>query len=845
MHSPIDYLRLADELLSRADRLLPQWLQGGRFNGAEYVCGDLSGGAGTSLSINVHTGMWADFANPEDKGGDLISLYAAIHDMSQPAAARELMDMLGWVDHGNAQTSAQPRAQPSGDDHRPEPPAWGDDPTPAPTHGEKAQAPAHAGGKPQGSDWHSVTPVPPHAPKPSFKHHVRPEPPQTVWAYERDGHLLGYVCRFVTSDGGKDTLPHTWCTNTADGRGLQRWHWKQWDEPRPLYLAAGLLSAEALPVVLVEGEKCAQAGHKLLGHEFDFVSWPGGSKAWAKADWSWLQGRTVIMWPDADSQRQRLTRAESQAGVDKESKPLLPEAKQPGMACMLNIGTLLATQQACTVTLCPIPKPGNISDGWDIADAIEQGWDAERVRAFILGAKPFRPPDDEAAAKVAHDRQVAGAGTEDESNSWRADLIKSGSGAIKPVRENCVLALESIAEVQGVIAYNEFTNDVMKLKDAPWGSPAGIWAEVDELLMGEWLARVHFLPSMPRGTLEEAVRMVAFRKRYHPVRSWLQGLKWDGQKRLSRWLETVCLEEDEHPKRLQQYMARVGTWFLQGMVSRVMEPGVKFDYMLILEGKQGRRKSTVFKALAGDFFADTGLEMGNKDSYQQLQGRWLYEFAELDAMAKSEVTKVKAFVASASDYFRASFDKRARDYPRQIVFGGTTNEETYLTDPTGGRRFWPVQVTREAGCDIEWLMENRDQLFAEAMQRWRDGARMFPTMDEEQELFQPEQETRAVDNPFEISLREYLYVHAEGQLINEISSTTALAKIGIGVEKLGAGNFHVKQITAALKRLGWKRERTTKVVNGERPWLYHRPRQTEPGQAQPPTTLEADDPSPF
>jgi hypothetical protein len=98
----------------------------------------------------------------------------------------------------------------------------------------------------------------------------------------------------------------------SDSRRTCRWHWKQWDAPRPLYVPATLLSAfdhdnVPLPVVLVEGEKCALAGHRLLGHEFDFVTWPGGSNAWAKAAWGWLMGRTVYLWPDADAKRARLS----------------------------------------------------------------------------------------------------------------------------------------------------------------------------------------------------------------------------------------------------------------------------------------------------------------------------------------------------------------------------------------------------------------------------------------------------------------------------------------------------------------------------------------------------------
>ena len=257
---PIDFGRLAQALLDASERYCSEWLPGGRVDGHEYVCADLSGGRGTSLSINLNTGAWADFANPDDKGGDLISLYAAIHGIGQAKAARELMNALGWS-QPSEQTSAHRHAPASAPDDRPEPPPWDDAP-----QGD-AQAPAESRGKPAGrpeSIWQAIVPVPAHASAPNFKHFKRGFPDAT-WVYERDGQVFGYVCRYTTSDGGKDILPHTWCQDLADGRGLQRWQFRQWDEPRPLYLAAGLLASDPalVPVVLVEGEKCAQAGHAL------------------------------------------------------------------------------------------------------------------------------------------------------------------------------------------------------------------------------------------------------------------------------------------------------------------------------------------------------------------------------------------------------------------------------------------------------------------------------------------------------------------------------------------------------------------------------------------------------
>ena len=842
----IDFGDLARALLDRAETLVPQWLPSGHRRGHEWVCGDLTGGPGESCSINLHTGRWADFAH-DDKGGDLISLYAAIHGLNNGQAARQLMDQLGWRmpdvapgrprsvqtparDASSATSSAPWSSTPAGDE-RPEPPA------------EDASQPQGDAAR-RKSLWRALVPVPGHAPAPDFRHWHYATPAAT-WEYRFEGTLYGYVVRYTTSDGGKEVLPHTWCVDESDSRGTCRWHFKQWDEPRPLYVPATTLSADlSLPVVLVEGEKCALAGHQLLCHEFDFVTWPGGGKAWPKAALGWLMGRKVILWPDCDAKRERLTKAEREAGTLPETKPLLAEERQPGIQAMVGAGQVLAAEHGCEVLMVPVPKPGAVADGWDLADAIADGWDAATVRAFLAGAKPLQLPSDEARVKAAghpakSTASKAGAeeAEEDASRAWRGSLILSAQGAVKAVRENAVVALDGVPEkgiagapgAAGVIGYNEFTNDVIKLAETPWGTGRGEWQEVDELLMGEWLVREHWLPSMPRGMLEEAVRMVAYRHRYHPVRDYLQRLKWDGTPRLATWLRRACLEEDEWDDTdpLQRYLARAGTFFLMGMCARVMTPGAKFDWMLILEGAQGMRKSTLLRTLAGDYFADTGLVLGDKDSYQQLQGRWLYEFGELDSFGKAEVTKIKSFVASSSDYFRASFDRRARDYPRQLVFGGTTNEDHYLTDSTGNRRFWPVRVTRI--IDIDWVAEHRDQLFAEAMQRLADGRRMFPTPQEERELFAPQQQQREVQSAIESEVKRYLYdpnqrisVTAEnGSLVQEITLVELLRRIGITMDKLGPGRFHEKQAAAALRRMAWTEHRSS---GPGRPWVWRRPK---------------------
>lgn len=848
-HEPIDFAGLAAALLQQADTLVPRWLPRGVERNGRWYVGDFDGGDGESANVNLATGQWIDNAAPdEDKGGDLISLYARIHNLNNGEAARELMREMGWSrpESEPVQTPARREA-----DHGDAPPPADDAPP--------ADLPDRAPRKRE-PKWQAVVPVPPHAPTPTFVFGYKDKKRGNAWIeldavktweYRFEGQLYGYVARFerVSSDGEvvKDTVARTWCENIEDGRGLQRWHWKQWNEPRPLYVPATLLSGDlSLPVVIVEGEKCAEAGHQLLGHEFDFVSWPGGCKAWAMAAWGWLMGRTVYLWPDCDAQRERLTKAEREAGVSDKLKPVRSEDKQPGMQAMVHIGTKLTADHGCTVFMCRLPKPGEVSDGWDIADAIAEGWDADQVRAFIRRAVTFVPPSDEARAKAVTIPPSAGAGDDDERMSWRSKLLESSTGAIKAVRENVVLAIDGmplldgrwlpgIPEAQDVIAFNDFTNDVIKLKDTPWGTKAGVWDEVDELELGNWLSRVHWLPPMSRQTLEEGVSMVARRRRYHPVRERFEKLRgtWDNTKRLHTWLSRCCRKDgvlpDEDP--LQKYLARVGTWVVMAICARVLTPGCKFDYMLILEGGQGLGKSTLAKLLGGEWFADTGLVLGDKDSYQNLQGVLVYEWGELDSLTRAEVTKVKQFVSSQKDRFRASFDRRPKDYPRQVVFIGTTNENHYLSDPTGNRRFWPVRVTRF--IDLLWIRENLDQMFAEALHYLDAGERFHPTHVEQRDLFDVQQTERTVENALESAIRRYLYdedqrvsMHGlNGALLPEVTLADLLGALGISVDKQTA--VLTKQASAALGRMGWERGRATGKGGVSRPWVYRRPRPEE------------------
>lgn len=843
---PINFTALADALLRDAENLVPRWLPGGERRGHEYVCGSLAGGKGSSCSVNLVSGKWADFASDE-KGNDLLSLCAAIRGLSQGKAAAEVAREEGLEDVAGIVKGADASAAP-----RP--------PRPAPPPAKP---------KPEPEGWLAITPVPGYAPAVNFSHQHRTDDDIVkVTEYRLNGDLLGYVVRFRTSDGGKDDIVRTWCESQT--KGGARWHWKQWQEPRPLYLPLARLP-EGRTVIVVEGEIKAGVLQALLEANapgvYCVVGWPGGCKAWQKANWAWLAGSTVVCWPDCDSKRVQPTVAERKALPEgdeaalqalKESKPFLPYNDQPGMKAMRGIGALLRDAHGCTVSLLPVEQPGVLPDGWDCKDAIEaDGWTYEQVQAFLARAVALvDTPQAEPAAAAESKKIDSPVGTQGsdlgaEDAGGDADLVKCGSrlvprwlswfydkekGRWNVSRKTVIAALENAPELQGVVAYDELRNTVVCRRAFPWPySKPGEIRGADALLLGKWLTDTWGLPSISKASLDEGIQTVAHSQRYHPVREWLGGIVWDKKSRIDRWLMHALGETPATvPAALAEYLGLVGRYWVMGMVWRVMEPGCKFDYCPVLEGSGGLRKSTLVEVLAGsEYYSDTPFEVGRgKEGPEQVQGCWLYEIAELTHFSKAEVGAIKAFISSKVDRYRVAYGSTVEAFPRQCVLVGTTNEDTYLRDRTGNRRFWPVPVRNQ--INTEFVAKYREQLLAEAYELYLQGASYTPSADEEKRLFHPMQESRLVETAVESELLAVLtrkpvaaatgplgFVHCEATFV-----TIAQLVQALGMDAAKAPPGLQGQITAWLKHEGW--ERVKRQVNGVRAWGFTRPAEWPP-----------------
>lgn len=837
---PIQFGALADALLQSIDRLVPAWLPSGEQQGHEYKCADLGGGKGGSCSVNMTNGKWSDFASGES-GRDLLDLYAAIHGLSKGKAAVQVAREEGLESVAGLVKTASGGAVA---------PAVNPRPSPAP----KPRA--------ESESWATMIPVPEFAADPTFKHYHRaPESLIHTAEYRLGGDLHGYVARFATSDGGKDTLPYTFNRSARDG--ACKWHWRQWDEPRPLYFPGHSLP-NGRTVVLVEGEVKGEVLQATLDAAapgvYCVASWPGGSKAWKKANWEWLAGASVVLWPDCDSKREKLTPAERKqvAGDDaarealEASKPFLEEAKQPGMAAMLGIGQQLRDTHGCTVSLLPIPGPGLVVDGWDARDAIQvDGWGGEQLLAYFGQAQPLPLVDaapeseqkkDPVGTKSADKPEPAAARVEDD---YGDDLVKIG-GRLVPdwmsyyydaekkrwnvSRKLVINCLEKLPELRDVLGFDELRNSVQCRTAWPWKyAKPGEIRNADALLMGKHLTDVYGLPSISKAALEEAMQTVANTRPFHPLRDMLVGLNWDGKPRLNRWLIHVLGEKpDTLRPALAEYLSLVGRFWILGMVYRVMEPGCKFDYCPVLEGSGGLRKSTLVEVLCGSqYFSDTPFEVGRgKEAQEQVQGLWLYEIAELTHFSKSEVGAIKAFISAKVDRYRVAYGTTVESFPRQCVLVGTTNEDTYLRDRTGNRRFWPIPVRQQ--INTEWVAKYREQLLAEAFALYQQGEVYTPTSDQEERLFKPMQESRLVETAVESELLQVLTREPGNgtlsQSVNNLTDFVTMAQLtlALGVDAAKSTAGLQSQISGWLKHEGW--ERVKKQQNGVRAWGFVRPK---------------------
>ncbi len=331
----------------------------------------------------------------------------------------------------------------------------------------------------------------------------------------------------------------------------------------------------------------------------------------------------------------------------------------------------------------------------------------------------FAVNDENVKMTIAGERmEIAEKEFSGENGNWLKQLeYEKRSTVVKNTLRNLLLILNNDEKLKGIV-FNQLS-DGMEIKgEVPWEHPSRFWRDADDAQLISYVDLTY--GTFSARNYDIAVTKVADDRSYHPIREFLASLpEWDKVPRVDTILVDFLGASDN------AYVRAVTRKTLCGAIARVMNPGCKFDTMLVLNGPQGKGKSTLISKLCGEWFNDSLLLNDTKDktAAEKLQGYWILEIGELAGLKKTEIETLRGFLSRQNDIYRASFGRRATPHPRQCVFIGTTNAENgYLRDTAGNRRFWPVKTPGDA-ARASWEMTEEEirQIWAEALVRYKEG----------------------------------------------------------------------------------------------------------------------------
>lgn len=385
---------------------------------------------------------------------------------------------------------------------------------------------------------------------------------------------------------------------------------------------------------------------------------------------------------------------------------------------------------------------------------------------------------------------------------WTKLCQRGAHNVLKSNLHNAQLALQFDHDVRDCYAYDEMLRTIVVQHEIGTIETCHRWlTDGDVIKLQIWLQQ-QGMSQIGIETARSAIMNRAQECTHHPVKTWLRSLVWDGTPRIGVWLPRYL------GAPFNAYTQHIGRMFFVQMVARIAEAGCQADHMLVLEGNQGILKSSACRVLGGEWFSDHLPEITNgRDASQHLRGKWLIEVAEMHAMNRAEATQLKSFITRTTERYRPVWGRNEVIEPRQCVFVGTTNQDMYLRDPTGGRRFWPVKTGVETAIDLDSLAADREQLFAEAVHGYRAGDQWWPDQQFENEFVKPEQAARYEGDIWEDKIRQHVSGRAR-------VTTAEIAKDCLSIETGHMTGAHALRIAAVLKELGWVSKRS----NRERFW---------------------------
>lgn len=342
-----------------------------------------------------------------------------------------------------------------------------------------------------------------------------------------------------------------------------------------------------------------------------------------------------------------------------------------------------------------------------------------------------------------------------ENNDWMKKLtISASTGAIQKTIDNVKIILSNDPKIKDTIVFDEFSNKIKVVKPCPWGQDAKnfrerVWSESDDAGLRLYIEKLYGITGKDR--IQDALAVYLEQTKIHVVRDYISKLVWDGVPRIERLLVDYFGTADTI------YERTIIKKSLVAAVARIFKPGTKFDNMIILVGKQGIGKSTFLKKLGKSWFSDSIGKFEGKEAYEQLRGVWIIEVPELTGFNRTEMSDIKQFLSKQEDIYREAYARRTSTFKRQCVFFGTTNDNEFLRDKTGNRRFWPVNVGLKVPIKSIFtdLDAEVDQIWAEAYELYKSGEALYLN-NEVSKIAIERQEEHLESNPKEGLIREFI-----------------------------------------------------------------------------------------
>lgn len=731
----LDFKAVSEAVLRAYATILPTWM-GGKRVGDEWVAERRkNGGPGDSWSINLKTGVWSHFASGR-KGHDPIGLYAALNNLEQGAACKQIQQQLG-MHQSNV----------------PVLPSY----APIETHSDPPP-----------------DPIPFDAPQ--IQHNPRYGQPSGVYRY-------GDAFVVVRYDFIEDGEPRKIFTQFTWRNG--QWVARGYGDHRPLYHVEQLPLHPGARVLVVEGEKCVHLAEPLLT-SFVVLTWSGGSSSWRKSDWTPIKGREVIIWPDADDAGR-----EAAAGL---------AASLHGLASSVKV-----------------LNPNGAAPGWDIGDAIDkEKWATDQIMEWMrnhMGPAiestpaedpPARevPPRDNPPADNTPPTSELTTPTDDSPSaivSWEDLGLDTAGGKVPhPNIANASRIIQMYRNFRGRVWFDEFRGEIYHTLSGDHPIP---WTDADTRRVTVAIQQQLRLHKFSERIVRDGIQHAAECQSRNSLTEWLNSLTWDGQERLSTWLsDTAGVEANDYT----QAIAR--NWLI-AMVARAFKPGCKMDNIPVLEGVSGLNKSQFLEVLGGEWYEALPMEFGTKDFLQSLQGIWLAEIPDMTGFAKADHTRVISLLSVPRDKFRKAYGHTPERFQRTTIFAATSEDDDYLTDSRGKRRFWPVRCT---DIDLNALRLQRDQLFAEAVTAYRAGETWYQ-MPASAAI---EQEHRLQQDTWVEMIRAYVDPIWDQQTRSSsdgYASGIPMSHIMMDALKLTAGQHGMRELRRAasiMRSLGWRIKHT-------------------------------------